>query len=100
MMRGKKANAAAIILVILIIIILIGWWATVANRECSTDSDCGEGRYCDSGYRCRQVPVIEKTVVIHDYTKAALILGIAIVLAAFIWNPEIVKKIKGWLRRS
>tara|TARA_Y100000310_G_scaffold284739_2_gene307711 strand:+ start:300 stop:605 length:306 start_codon:yes stop_codon:yes gene_type:complete len=101
MFKGKKGNAAAWIIIVIIIIILIGWWYSVANRECTTDRECGEEMYCGADYACHQIPVIEKTIVNHDYTKAAFILGIFIVIAALInkWKPTYGKKIGSWFKR-
>ena len=101
MIYGKKGNAAAIILVIIIIIVLIGWWASIANRECTSDLECGEEHYCGADYKCRQIPIIEKTIINHDYTQASLILGVFIVIAAIIikWKPGYFRKIESWFRR-
>jgi hypothetical protein len=94
-MMGKKGQGVAwVIIIIIIIIILIGWWASVSNRECRGDLDCGPEHYCGSDYRCHQVPVIEKTVSQYDLTKPAVIIGIALVLAAIILRR---KKLPYWL---
>jgi len=51
------------------------------SHECNSDSDC-DG-YCGSDFKCHAFPVIENTV--HtSWTVPAAILGLAIIIAAFV----------------
>lgn len=56
---------------------------TESRRECSTNSECGNG-YCGSDFKCHPFPVIENTIVKNDWTTPSAILGLAIVFAAMI----------------
>lgn len=85
-MSGKKANGALIILVVIVIIAIIYIIVDNATKECWKDTDCGSERYCGSDFKCHDMKIINKTIINNDYGfwKAAIILAIAIIIAAFI----------------
>ncbi|MFC1691448.1 hypothetical protein ACFL0W_04685 [Nanoarchaeota archaeon] len=91
MFNNKKGAIAIIIAVILAIIILIMLF-TYAARECNSDSECAEEEYCASDFSCHPVPIVQETYVTnnvtYNLTKAALILGLAIVVAAYILRKK------------
>ncbi|MBI4145850.1 hypothetical protein HY489_00775 [Candidatus Woesearchaeota archaeon] len=55
-----------------------------ANKECKQNSDCASTRYCGSDFVCHEYPNITQTIVTNDYTKAAAVIGLSIILAALI----------------
>ncbi len=59
-----------------------------SSRECNSNNDCSSNNYCGSDFTCHAFPVIENTVVKHDWTTPAAILGLAIVLAALILRKK------------
>jgi len=65
---------------------LVVSFSSVATRECSKDNQCGENRYCGSDFSCHKIPVITvtKNEVKYEYTHAAALLSIAIVMAALV----------------
>lgn len=77
---NKKANA--VVLVIAIIALLIIFWkiGDLASRECSLDKECNEESYCGSDFKCHKYPTITK----HNYVPAAFIIGVSVVIAAYI----------------
>jgi len=58
--------------------------AMEGRKECKVNSDCQANNYCSSDFKCHAFPVIENTIVKNDWTTPAAILGLAIVLAAFV----------------
>ncbi|MAG91492.1 hypothetical protein CMO83_02350 [Candidatus Woesearchaeota archaeon] len=89
----RKADAATGIALLLIILFLltlvfIGW----TQRECRTNKDCGSESYCGSDYSCHQFPNIQKTVVQNNFFVPSLIIGLAIVIAAVIFNWHKIKQ--------
>lgn len=100
---NKKANEAIIaVLVVIIVIIIIAWLVNLGSKECRSDKHCEEDSYCGSDFTCHKIPVIEKTVVNqeYDFTSAALILGIAIIIAAVILKWKRKDKDKGGKKES
>ncbi|PIN74922.1 hypothetical protein COV18_05295 [Candidatus Woesearchaeota archaeon CG10_big_fil_rev_8_21_14_0_10_37_12] len=57
------------------------------SKECEVNSDCRELQYCGSDFKCHEHPNIEQTVV-NEWTKPALILGVAIILGALILRRQ------------
>ena len=93
-MLYKKADAGLVaIVIIVLIIVFLGWLVNLGSRECNKNSECGEGFYCGVDHGCHKIPVIEKstTIVQRDYTKPAMILGGAIVIASIFFNFDKIK---------
>lgn len=83
----KKADVGlTIILIIIIVILFFGWLINVSQRECRTNKDCGSEAYCGSDFACHQFPTIQKTVVQYSLVTPSIIIGIAIIIAAVIFN--------------
>lgn len=81
----KRAEAGLVlILIIVIVILLFGWLINVSQRECKSNRDCGSEAYCGSDFQCHQYPNIQKTIVQYNLFWPAVIIGIAIMLAAWI----------------
>lgn len=57
-----------------------------ASKECTQNTDCGSTSYCGSDFQCHAHPTIETTIENTDYTTPALILGISMIIATFIWT--------------
>jgi len=93
-MLGKKGDVTIGALFLIVIIILFFMWAvTYAGKECRNDNDCTKNSYCGSDFSCHAHPVIvqEKAVereVSSNYTAAAFMLGLSIVIAAIILRKK------------
>ena len=84
LLSSKRSEALTIILVIIIIAVFLGWFVNLASRECRSDNDCAGDYYCGSDFACHKVPVIEKTLVKNNLIIPSIIMGIAIIISAFI----------------
>ena len=81
---NNKGNSVLIIL----ILILVGAIFTISlvnlsKRDCTKDKDCSGDAYCGSDFECHEFP--EKIVVReNNWVWPALILGVALIVAAYI----------------
>ncbi|MBI2102006.1 hypothetical protein HYT53_05345 [Candidatus Woesearchaeota archaeon] len=92
---GRKAEAGlVIILVAIIVLFFFGWLINIGQRECKSNKDCGSEAYCGSDFACHQYPNIQKTIVQYSLFWPAVIIGIAIVAAAFIIKFGWLKPVK------
>ena len=82
----KKSEAATTLLVILVIAFLIGWLVNVNQRECKRNSDCSSESYCGSDFSCHTYPTIQKTVIQYNLFWPAVVIGTALVFAAWIFK--------------
>lgn len=92
-MFGKKGNAWVGIVAIVVVIIIIIWIVSaVTHKECKKDADCPQDSYCTSDFTCHKIPVIERTNITinreYNFLVPSLILGIAIVIAAFVYRKK------------
>ena len=84
---NKKGEAGlVIILIIIAVLFFFGWLINVSQRECKTNRDCGSEAYCGSDFSCHQYPAIQKTVVEYNFFWPAIIIGLAIIAAAWIFR--------------
>lgn len=89
MIFGKKGEMGLlVILIIIIVLFFFGWLINVSQRECKTNRDCGSEAYCGSDFSCHQYPSIQKTVVQYSLFWPAIIIGMAIVAAAWIFRQQ------------
>lgn len=91
---NKKSEAGLVaVLIIIIVFLFFGWLINMGQRECKSNRDCGSEAYCGSDFSCHQYPSIQKTVIQYNLFWPAIILGAAIVLAAWIYkNPRPVSE--------
>ena len=82
----KKSEAATTLLVIIVIVFFLGWLINVGQRECKSNRDCGSESYCGSDFSCHSYPTIQKTVVQYNLFWPAVIIGLAIVISAWIFK--------------
>ena len=83
----KKSEAGLVtVLIIIIIIFFIGWLVNIGQRECKTNRDCGSEYYCGSDFSCHTYPTIQKTVIQYNLFWPAVVIGIAIITTALIFN--------------
>ena len=77
------------ILVFLAIIsaVLIAFYV---SRECNTNLDCGEGRYCAYNNKCYDFPADNVKYV--NLLPFALVIGVAIVIVAYLLRGKAGKK--------
>jgi ABC-type antimicrobial peptide transport system permease subunit len=85
-MLGRKGLGAVGVIVIVVVAMFLYWLLTnsLKTDECEVDSDCGDGHYCGSDFSCHEFKIIEKTSVELDLLGPSIIIGIAIVAAAYI----------------
>ena len=87
MLFNRKGDAAlVIILIIIIVLFFFGWLINVSQRECKTNRDCGTEAYCGSDFSCHSFPIVQKTVVEYNLFWPAVIIGLAVVAAAWIFR--------------
>ena len=80
----KKASGAIGIVAITVLIMLILFYIYgSSNVECKKNSDCGSAQYCGSDFECHDFPNIEKKVYEVNLLIPAIVLGVAIVIAAY-----------------
>lgn len=84
----KGETALVIVLIIVIVLFFFGWLINVSQRECRTNRDCGTEAYCGSDFSCHQYPAIQKTVVEYNLFWPAVIIGLAIVAAAWVFKRQ------------
>ena len=82
----NKKGAATLILSVVLIVFLVGWAINTIGRECNSNQDCKENFYCGSDFSCHEFPTIIEEK--NNLLWPALILGIAIVAAAFIFKKK------------
>ena len=82
--HNKKSEAITIIILALILVFFVGWLLNFNSRECRSDGQCSSGFYCGSDFACHQIPVVENTIVKNNIMFPSIILGIAIIIAAYI----------------
>jgi|SRR3989338_9767700 len=82
-----KKGSIGFIAVILVIILLGLFLVNLASRECNKNADCSDDSYCGSDNECHQYP---EQVIVKDsnYIIPSLILGAAIIIAAWIFKRK------------
>jgi len=88
MFKNKKAEGMTIILIIVIVALFLGWLINFNHRECNSNKECSSESYCGSDFSCHQYPTIQKTVVQYNLLWPAVIIGISMIIAAFIFRRE------------
>jgi len=92
---NKKAEGMWIIVLVVVIILIILWLLLgYAIRQCSYDSQCPADNYCGSDFKCHQYKVVERNLVVTDYSTPAAIVAIAIIIGAIIIRADIFNSIK------
>ncbi|MBT3835775.1 hypothetical protein HOD05_03050 [Candidatus Woesearchaeota archaeon] len=86
MFKNKKGNIA-LIAIILALVILGYMLTTFALRDCNNNTDCAENAYCGSDYECHAYPdeIVYKQ---NNFVPASLILGISLILAAYLFRTS------------
>jgi len=74
--------AVIVILALTVLAIVI---IDFAKRDCSDNQDCSKTAYCGSDFKCHDFPS-EIVVKENNYTIAAVVLGIALIVAAYIFR--------------
>ena len=84
-MVSLNRKGAIIFPALIVIALAIVMWQffSIVSRECNEDLECGENRYCGSDYECHSFPT---EVNSYDFTIAAIILGIAIIIAVIVYK--------------
>lgn len=79
----KKGNVAVVIVLAIVIlaIVLVDYF----GRDCNNNRECSQDAYCGSDHQCHEYP---KEIVVkqNNYVSAAIILGIALIVAAYIFR--------------
>jgi len=89
---NKKGNLA-IIAIILAVIIFTLIMFHYTSRECSSNKECTTDSYCGTDYECHKYP---NAVLIkqNNYLGAAIILGIALMVSAYIYRGGKLPRLK------
>lgn len=84
MLMNKKGNAA-IITVLLALAIIAMLIINYSSRECDSNKDCSKSAYCGSDYKCHEYP---KEIIVKEqsYVWPALILGLSLIVAAYVYR--------------
>ena len=86
---NKRAEAlTAAVLITLIIAVFLGWLINFNSKECRSNSQFQSGYYCGSDFSCHEMPVIERTLRENNLLVPSIIMGVAIVAAAFILRAK------------
>ncbi len=89
-MNKRADGGLTAIVIIVVILVFLSYLVNISQRQCSSNKDCSDGSYCGSDFSCHKIPVIERqtspVVVNRDYTGAAWVIGIAIVIASIFFN--------------
>ena len=86
-MKSKKADIGiGALFLIVILVFFVGWLVEINQRECRTNKDCGLSSYCGSDFACHEFPVVQQNIVQYNFLLPSIILGIAILLAAWIYR--------------
>ena len=77
------------LLIILVAAILVMW---IGSWECINNSGCKEDEICAVNHVCYKIPIIEKNIykTENKYTLAAVILGLSIIITAFILRKKLL----------
>lgn len=83
---NKTGNAAlTIIIIVLALVILAFFLVDIAQRDCNSNNDCAKNAYCDSNHECHEYPN-EIVIKENNFLSAAIVLGIALIIAAYIYR--------------
>ena len=89
-MNKRADGGLTAIVIIVVILVFLSYLVNLSSRQCSSNKDCDDDAYCGSGFACHKIPVIERqtspVIVNRDFSGAAWIIGIAIVIAALFFN--------------
>lgn len=86
-MDRRGSIGLIIVIILLILVIFAGYLVEVASRECTSNKDCSAAAYCGSDYECHEFP--EKIIVKeNNYVWAAAILGISVIIAAYLYQRK------------
>ena len=90
----KKGSMGLIaIIIILVLAIFTIYLVSIAQRNCNSNKDCAENAYCGTDYECHQFPQ-EIVTDGSSYTGAAIILGLSLILSAYIFRTGNIPFIK------
>ena len=89
MLKSKKSEAGLVAIIIIIVVLFsFGWLYNINQRECSRNKDCSSESYCGSDFSCHQYPNIQNNIVQYNFFWPALIIGIALIIGAWIFRRE------------
>ena len=81
----NKKGAVQIVALVLALVILAYLLIAFAQRECNSNKDCPGNAYCGSNHECHEYPnqiIVKET----NYMSSATVLGMFLVLAAYIFK--------------
>lgn len=89
----KVKSEWVIIIMITIFIFLIMW---IGGWECKNNNDCEENEICTYEHECYKPENLQTAITKTDYSSAAFILGVFLIIAVIIYKSDlnIIKKIK------
>lgn len=84
---NKKGSVVLVIVIIVLAIVILGMFLVdVAQRDCSSNRECPQNAYCGADYECHEFP--NQVVVKESNLFPALILGVSLVVAAYIFRRK------------
>ncbi|MEK6949707.1 MAG: hypothetical protein AABX34_05775 [Nanoarchaeota archaeon] len=86
--NNKKSEVITLVLIIVIIAVFLGWLINFNSKECRSNSQCQSGFYCGSDFSCHEMPIIERTLTENNLVMPSIIIGIAIIAAAFVLRAK------------
>jgi len=83
---NKKATLGLIAVVIVLALAIVALVVSSNfNRECNRNSECPNNAYCGADYTCHEYPK-EVQVKQNTFLPAAIVLGLALIIAAYIFR--------------
>ncbi len=79
----KIQTGIAVFILIIVVFILLMW---IGGWECKNDKNCSEDEICTVKHSCYKPEISEKVIYKTEnrFTTAAFVLGICIIIAAFV----------------
>ncbi len=79
-----KGNMGLVVVIVVLALALLAVVITnSAGHECEKNSECAENSYCGADNECHLYPE-EVVVTQNNYLPAAIVLGLALIFAAYI----------------
>lgn len=81
---NSKGNMGLIVVIVILTLALLAVIITSnAGHECEKNSECSKNSYCGADNECHEYPA-EIVVTENNYFPAALVLGVAMVVSAYL----------------
>ena len=101
-MKNKKAQINMFIILVILstivgVVITGIWLYDISTKECKSNEECGEGKYCGGDHACHIIPVIQESsrasIIQNNYGIAGFILAVSIIISS------LIIKQKKWIKK-